>query len=115
MSAKNSLKGYVYQVNVLNAFVAKMDLKRNVKNIESEAEVEHEFDDMVVIDENDNIFCFQVKDYEKFDINKVTIEDEIVKIVAGNTRSSSKFDPTFINGLIVNKDFECDSDILGTL
>ena len=113
MSAKNSLKGYVYQVNVLNAFVAKMDLKRNIKNIESEAEVEHEFDDMVVIDENDNIFCFQVKDYEKFDINKVTIEDEIVKIVAGNTRSSSKFDPTFINGLIVNKDFECDNEILG--
>ena len=33
MSAKNSLKGYVYQVNVLNAFVAKMYLKRNIKNI----------------------------------------------------------------------------------
>ena len=55
MSAKNALKGYVYQVNVLNAFVAKMDLKRNIKDIESEAEVKHEFDDMVVIDENDNL------------------------------------------------------------
>lgn len=113
MSAKNSLKGYVYQVNVLNAFVAKMDLKRNIKNIESEAEVKHEFDDMVIIDKNDNVLCFQVKNYEKFDINKVTIEDEVVKIVAGNTRSNSKFDPTFINGLIVNKDFECDSEVLG--
>ena len=113
MSAKNSLKGYVYQVNVLNAFVAKMDLKRNIKNIESEAEVKHEFDDMVIIDKNDNVLCFQVKNYEKFDINKVTIEDEVVKIVAGNTRTSSEFDPSFINGLIVNKDFECDSDILG--
>ncbi|MEE0025894.1 hypothetical protein [Methanobrevibacter sp.] len=113
MSAKNSLKGYVYQVNVLNAFVAKMDLKRNIENIESEAEVKHEFDDMVIIDKNDNVLCFQVKNYEKFDINKVTIEDEVVKIVAGNTRTSSEFDPSFINGLIVNKDFECDSDILG--
>lgn len=81
MSAKNSLKGYVYQVNVLNAFVAKMDLKRNIKNIESEAEVEHEFDDMLVIDENDNIFCFQVKDYEKFDINKVTIKMILLKLL----------------------------------
>ena len=113
MSAKNSLKGYVYQVNVLNAFVAKMDLKRNIKNIESEAEVKHEFDDMVIIDKNDNVLCFQVKNYEKFDINKVTIEDEVVKIVAGNTRTSSEFDPSFINGLIVNKDFECDSEVLG--
>ena len=113
MSAKNSLKGYVYQVIVLNAFVAKMDLKRNIKKIESEAEVKHEFDDMVIIDENDNVLCFQVKNYEKFDINKITIEDEVVKIVAGNTRSSSEFNPSFINGLIVNKDFECDSEILG--
>ena len=43
--SKNALKGYVYQVNVLNAFVAKMDLKRNINKIESEAEVKHEFDD----------------------------------------------------------------------
>ena len=113
MSAKNSLKGYGYQVNVLNAFVSKMDLKRNIKSIESEAEVEHNFDDMVIIDENENILCFQVKNYEKFDINNVTIEDEVVKIVAGNTRTGSEFDPSFINGLIVNKDFECDSKILG--
>ena len=113
MSAKNTLKGFVYQVNVLNAFVAKMDLKRNIKKIESEAEVKHEFDDMVIIDKNDNVLCFQVKNYEKFDINKVTIEDEVVKIVAGNTRTSSEFDPSFINGLIVNKDFECDDEILG--
>ena len=113
MAAKNSLKGYCYQVNVLNAFVTKMDLKRNIKRIESEAEVEHNFDDMVIIDENDNILCFQVKNYEKFDINEVTIEDEVVKIVAGSTRTSSEFDPVFINGLIVNKDFECDNEILG--
>lgn len=113
MSAKNSLKGYGYQVNVLNAFVSKMDLKRNIKSIESEAEVEHNFDDMVIIDENENILCFQVKNYEKFDINEVTIEDEVVKIVAGNTRTSNEFDPACINGLIVNKDFECDSKILG--
>lgn len=113
MAAKNSLKGYAYQVNVLNAFVSKMDLKRDIKKIESEAEVEHNFDDMVIIDKNDNILCFQVKNYEKFDINEVTIEDEVVKIVAGNTRTSSEFDPSFINGLIVNKDFECDNEILG--
>lgn len=113
MSAKNALKGYVYQVNVLNAFVSKMDLKRNMKKIEAEAEVTHNFDDMVIIDENKNTFCFQVKNYEKFDIDKVSIENEVVKIVAGNTRTNSEFDSIFINGLIVNKDFECDSEILG--
>lgn len=113
MSAKNSLKGYGYQVDVLNAFVQKMDLKRKIKKIESEAEVEHNFDDMVIIDEDENTLCFQVKDYERFDIDKVKIEEDIVKIVAGNTRTNSKFDPNFINGLVVNKDFDCDSEILG--
>lgn len=113
MSAKNALKGYCYQVNVLNAFVSKMDLKRKIKKIESEAEVEHNFDDIVITDENNNIFCFQVKNYENFDINKVTIENKIVKIVAGNTRSNSEFDSDFINGLVVKNEFECDSEILG--
>lgn len=113
MSAKNSLKGYTYQVNALICFVLKMDLKRDIKKIESEAEVKHNFDDMIILDKNNNTFCFQVKNYEKFDINNVKIEDEVVKIVAGNTKSDSEFDSRFINGLIVNKDFECDSEILG--
>lgn len=113
MSAKNALKGYCYQVNVLNAFVQKMDLKRNMKKIEAEAEVKHHFDDMIIIDENDETICFQVKNYEKFDINKVQIKEDVVKIVAGNTRSDSKFNSEYINGLIVNKDIECDSEILG--
>ncbi len=71
MSAKNALKGYGYQVNVLNAFVQKMDLKRNIKKIESEAEVEHNFDDIVITDENENTLCFQVKTYE-ININPAT-------------------------------------------
>lgn len=113
MSAKNALKGYGYQVNVLNAFVQKMDLKRNIEKIESESEVEHNFDDMVITDENENTLCFQVKNYKKFDINKIKIEDEIVKVIPGNTNSYCKFDPNLTNGVIVNNDFECDSEILG--
>lgn len=53
-----------------------------------------------------------MKNYEKFDISKVTIEDDVVKIVAGNTRTIREFDPSFINGLIMNNDFECDNEIL---
>lgn len=113
MSAKNALKGYGYQVNVLNAFVQKMDLKRNIKKIESESEVKHNFDDMVIIDENENHFYFQVKNYETFDINNIKIEDKIVKVIPGNTNSYCKYNPNLINGIIVNNDFKCDSEILG--
>ena len=113
MAANNFFKGYTYQEQVLQWFVQLMDLNRNIKKIISEAETPHNFDDMNIIDENNSLICFQVKNYKDFDITEVKIDGNTVKINAGGTKTNPKFEPFLENALIVNSEFECDSEILG--
>lgn len=113
MAANSFFKGYTYQEQVLQWFVQLMDLNRNIKKIISEAETPHNFDDMNIIDENNSLLCFQVKNYKYFDINDIKINFNTVEITAGKTHASPKFEPFLENALIVNSEFECNSEILG--
>ncbi|QUH31122.1 hypothetical protein [Vallitalea guaymasensis] len=47
--ARNAFIGYSYQKSVAFLMIAKMDVERKIKEIEIEADVNHQFDDLILV------------------------------------------------------------------
>ena len=96
--ARNAFKGYVYQSYVTTLFVAKMDADREIKQIEAETIVDHNFDDLNI--QTDKNYYLQIKDYPGTTLDDITISGKEVTIKNANC----KFKDDNINILIVNTD-----------
>ena len=96
--ARNAFKGYVYQAYVTTLFVAIMDSKREIIQLETETIVDHKFDDLSI--QADKNFYLQIKDYPETTLDDITISCKEVTIKNANC----KFKDDNINILIVNTD-----------
>lgn len=105
---RNAFTGYTYQQEVLLLLLAIMDVKRNILKLKFEADVNNNFDDIVVTLFEEE-FYFQIKDFENISLNEITIEENLVRIKG----KKHKLSPS-INVLILNN-FETtpNDEILG--
>lgn len=86
---KNAYIGYSYQKHVTSLFLAKMDVDRDVESIEIEADVDGDFDDLVVRTRGE-IFHLQIKDFDDVSLDSLTIKQGTVTI-GGKKHKLSKF------------------------
>lgn len=109
---QNALKGYHYQQWVYEQLVYKMDLERNLfclnVEIKDNKDIKN-FDDIKVTDSNKKEYYIQVKNYKNFNINSVSINDNKIKI----NNDFVNFNENLNNILILNSEFETNSEILG--
>lgn len=96
--ARNAIKGYVYQAYVTTLFMAIMDSKREIIQLEAETIVDHNFDDLNI--QTDKNYYLQIKDYPGTTLDDITICGKEVTIK--NTKC--KFKEDNINILVVNTD-----------
>lgn len=106
--AQNAYLGYSYQNSIAFMLLAKMDIERSIDSIQIEADIAHQFDDVVINFENRIVNC-QVKD-----INEIRLDD--IKIVSGGVLikgklhiASDQYNLIFVK----NIELECNSSILG--
>lgn len=108
--ARNSLKGYTYQTYILTLFLALMDTKRDIHEIECESITAHQFDDIFVTMENSNSHRIQVKNYPGTTIEDITVTNTIVTIRGNKNRYNSKDS----NIIVVNTDrIPTDTEFMG--
>ncbi len=111
---RNAFKGYAYQKWVYLNFVYKMDLDNKINYINAEIDRANaettKFDDIILRDEQDYNYYVQVKDYGNFSIDKVSVEENKVKITG---YEDIPFDSKDINIVVFQSNFECDDEILG--
>ena len=77
--SKNAFFGYTYQQCIALLILAKMDTERKIEQIEIEAFVENNFDDITIQIENYTLYC-QIKDIENISLDNVIISDGNVSI-----------------------------------
>ncbi|MGG2082595.1 hypothetical protein [Lysinibacillus pakistanensis] len=108
-TAKNSIIGYSYQKLVAFYILVLMDVEREILGIEIEADVEHKFDDLVIVNKDGTKTFCQMKDFKAINISNITVSDGIAKIKSNpHTMAATK------NIIFVKKiDIECNSEILG--
>lgn len=111
---RNAFKGYGYQKWVYLNFVYKMDLANKITYIDAEISRENpkttKFDDIILKDVDNNKYFIQVKDYENFNIGKVSIQESKVKIKG---YEDIPFNAEDTNIVVFQTNFECDNEILG--
>lgn len=95
---RNAFKGYVYQQQVLSFFVALMDTKRDISEIEAENIVNHQFDDLRVV--RDMEYFFQIKNYPKVTIDDIKIDDKNITI----SGDKNTYDANNNNVIVVNSE-----------
>ncbi|MNW47236.1 hypothetical protein D3C74_245610 [compost metagenome] len=106
--ARNALKGYTFQHYIFTLFVAKMDVERKIKKIESEAIISGNFDDLY-IEANEN-YRIQVKNYPSTTLDDIVITSDTVRI-KGN---SNDYNQEENNIVIINTDqIDTDSEFMG--
>ena len=86
--AKSAIKGYVYQAYVTTLFMAIMDSKREIIQLEAETIVDHNFDDLNI--QTDKNYYLQIKDYPGTTLDDITICGKEVTIK--NTKCKFKED-----------------------
>lgn len=107
-AARNALKGYTYQHYIFTLFVAKMDVERKVKKIESEAITTGNFDDLYL--ESNKNYRIQVKNYPGTSLDDISISKNIFRIKG----SSNVYNPDENNIVIINTDqIITDTEFLG--
>ena len=75
---KNAYLGYSYQNHVATLLVSKMDAEREIIQLEIEAKVDNDFDDVTLISESDQYYC-QIKDFDQMSVDKLSFrENEIL-------------------------------------
>lgn len=106
--ARNSLKGYTFQHYIFTLFVAKMDVERKIKKIESETIISGNFDDLY-LEANEN-YRIQVKNYPNTTLDDIVITRDSVRI-KGN---SNDYNQDENNIVIINTDqINTDSEFMG--
>lgn len=108
-TAKNSLIGYSYQKTVAFYILTLMDAEREILEIEIEADVEHKFDDLVIVNHDGSKTYCQMKDFKEVKATDITVKDGVAKI-----KSIPHVISEMKNIIFVKKiDMECNSEILG--
>lgn len=106
--AQNALFGYSYQQYITFLMLAKMDVEREIYEIEIEAIVDNNFDDIKLSVDNALVFC-QIKDKDNISCNDLKIKDNQI-IIKGKGQKLSDG----INVLVFkNIDVTCNTQILG--
>ncbi|TCK98534.1 hypothetical protein EDC19_0963 [Natranaerovirga hydrolytica] len=106
--ARNALKGYTFQHYIFTLFVAKMDVERKIKKIESEMIISGNFDDLY-IEANEN-YRIQVKNYPSTTLDDIVITRGSVRI-KGN---SNDYNQDENNIVVINTDqIDTDSEFMG--
>lgn len=106
--ARNALKGYTFQHYIFVLFLAKMDVERKIKKIESETIIESNFDDLYI--EGVEKYRIQVKNYPEVTLADINISKGSVKI-KGNYNKYNKDEK---NVVIINTNkIDTDSDFMG--
>jgi hypothetical protein len=77
--SRNAFLGYSYQEGIAFLLLAKMDVEREIVEIEIEATVDNNFDDIKILTCNSLIYC-QVKDLENISLNDLKLEASQIKI-----------------------------------
>jgi hypothetical protein len=77
--SRNAFLGYSYQECIAFLMLAKMDVEREIVEIEIEATVDNKFDDIKISTCNTLIYC-QVKDFDNITLNDLIIEGGQVTI-----------------------------------
>ena len=85
---KNAFIGYSYQEQVTSLMLTKMDVERNIIEIEIEAKVDHKFDDIKLITE-DAEYYFQIKDFDNISLDNLIVSDNEISIVGKLHKLSS--------------------------
>lgn len=76
---RNAFTGYTYQKHVTQLFLSMMDVERKIAKIEIEADVNNNFDDIVVFTNNKSYY-FQIKDFEEITLNDIRINNKSISI-----------------------------------
>lgn len=95
---KNAFVGYSYQEHVTSLMLAKMDVERNISEIEIEAKVDHKFDDIKLIAE-DVEYYFQIKDFDNVSIEDLIISHNEVSIAGKKHKLSSSTNVIFFKNI----------------
>ena len=89
---KYAFIGYSYQWLAASLLLAKMDAERNIDEIEIEADVPNNFDDVKIRCGSDNYF-FQIKDMDKMTLDKLMVSSSEISI-KGKASQSPEGEPT---------------------
>lgn len=105
---RNAFSGYSYQQLITLLLLSKMDVEREISNIEIEAKVDDMFDDLK-ISLMDEVLSFQIKDFDCVDLSELIIEDENILIKRKKHKLSKNKNIIFFKHI----DITPNSEILG--
>ena len=108
-TAKNSIIGYSYQKLVAFYILVLMDVEREILGIEIEADVEHKFDDLVVVNKDGTKTYCQMKDFKAINISDITVSEGVAKIKSNPHTTAATKNIIFVKQI----DIEPNSEILG--
>ncbi|TQR14732.1 hypothetical protein [Psychrobacillus soli] len=108
-AAKNSIIGYSYQKLVAFYFLAIMDVEREFNGLEIEADVDHNFDDLVLIKKDGSSIYCQMKDFHTVKISDIKVDGDNVKIKSSPHKFSNAENVIFIKSI----DLEPNSSVMG--
>lgn len=108
-TAKNAIIGYSYQKLVAFYILALMDVEREILGLEIETDVEHKFDDLVIVNNDGTKTYCQMKDFKEVKTSDITVSDGVAKIKSSPHATASTKNIIFVKQI----DIECNSEILG--
>ena len=77
--SKNAFLGYTYQEKITFLLLVMMDVERKFKTLEIEADVNNNFDDVKIYNNNGLIYC-QIKNFEKITLKELKFSKSNVSI-----------------------------------
>lgn len=106
--SRNAFLGYTYQQCITFLMLVKMDVEREIREIEIEANTDNNFDDIRISTETDLIYS-QIKDIDHISFSDLKIDNSKI-IISGKTHIlSDRGNILFFK----NIDLECNDSILG--
>lgn len=105
--SRNAFLGYSYQECITFLMLAKMDVEREIEEIEIEATVDNNFDD-IKISINDSLIYCQIKDIDNISCNDLKIEDNQIIIKGKEHKLSDGINLLFFKDI----DIICNSKFL---
>jgi len=106
--SRNALLGYSYQKCITFLMLAKMDVEREIEEIEIEATVDNNFDDIKISINNTLTYC-QIKDIDNISYNDLKIEESQIIIKSKGHKLSNEMNLLFFKDI----DIICNALYLG--
>jgi hypothetical protein len=106
--SRNAFIGYSYQKCITFLLLAKMDVQREIKEIEIEAIVDNNFDDIELRLDNNTVNC-QIKDIDNISYNDLKIKEDAITIKGKSQKLSNGLNLLFFKDI----DIVCNSEVLG--